>query len=158
MKTPNWSGLSWKRLWMSDFIVPNIICFWSQKKLITLNSIGILLKGVLIDLCAHNFMHVETSLCTYYLHAHHHVWNLLISFNNDCNKILKTIIKVVNPTKAECQAKSIWIFKFCISKSPIFYWGANNRAWESYVSSEISLNVFLMFFFPLYIYTLFKRF
>ena len=41
--------LSWKRLWMSGFVVPNIICFQTQKQLATLNNIWILLKSVLIE-------------------------------------------------------------------------------------------------------------
>ena len=47
---------------MSDLIVPNIICFQTQKQLPTLSSIGILLKGVLTDLRARNFVHAKTSL------------------------------------------------------------------------------------------------
>ena len=47
---------------MSDLIVPNIICFQTQKQLATLNSIGIVLKGVLIDFRARNFVRVKTSL------------------------------------------------------------------------------------------------
>ena len=39
---------------MPDFIVPNIICFQTQKQLTTLNNIGVLVKDVLIDLRAHN--------------------------------------------------------------------------------------------------------
>ena len=38
---------------MSDLIVPNIICFQTQKELTALNKIGVLLKDVLIDLGAH---------------------------------------------------------------------------------------------------------
>ena len=47
---------------MSDLIVPNIICFQTQKQLATLNSIGVLLEGVLINLRARNFVHMKTSL------------------------------------------------------------------------------------------------
>ena len=49
---------------MSDLIVLNIICFQTRKHLATLNSIGVLLKDVLTDLFAHDFMHVKTSLHT----------------------------------------------------------------------------------------------
>ena len=49
---------------MSYLIVLNIICFQTQKQLTTLNNIRVLLKGILIDLHAHNFMHVKTFLHT----------------------------------------------------------------------------------------------
>ena len=42
----------------------------------TLNKIGVLLKGVLIDLHAHNFEHSKTSLLLHCLHGHHHNHNL----------------------------------------------------------------------------------
>ena len=42
----------------------------------TLNKIGVLLKGVLIDLHAHNFEHSKTSLLPHCLHGHHHKHNL----------------------------------------------------------------------------------
>ena len=48
--------LNSKRLRMSDLVVPNIICFRAQKQLATLNNIRVLLKSVLIDLCACNFV------------------------------------------------------------------------------------------------------
>ena len=47
---------------MSDLIVPNIICFQTQKELATLNNMGVLLYVVLIDLHAHKFVHAKTSL------------------------------------------------------------------------------------------------
>ena len=46
------------------------------KMLMTLNKIGLLLKGVLIDLHAHNFEHSKTSLLPHCLHGHHHKHNL----------------------------------------------------------------------------------
>ena len=61
---------------MSDFIVPNIICFQTQKQFNTLNNIGILLKGVLIDLCACNFVHVKTYLRARCVHTRHRARNL----------------------------------------------------------------------------------
>ena len=61
---------------MSELIVPNIICFQTQKQLATLNSIGVLLKGVLIDLCARNFVHVKSSLRAHYVHNSNHARNL----------------------------------------------------------------------------------
>ena len=39
---------------MSDLIVPNIICFQTQKQLASLNKIRVLLKSVLTDLRARN--------------------------------------------------------------------------------------------------------
>ena len=47
-------------LWI--FIVLDIICFQTQKQLGTLNNIQVLLKSVLIDLCAHNLVHAKISL------------------------------------------------------------------------------------------------
>ena len=61
---------------MSYLIVLSIACFQIQKQLTTLNNIQVLLKGVLIDLCARNFMHVKTSLHACCMHACHHVCNL----------------------------------------------------------------------------------
>ena len=40
---------------MSDLVVPNIICFQTQKQLTTF--IRVLLKSVLIDLRARDFVH-----------------------------------------------------------------------------------------------------
>ena len=54
--------LSQKLLWMSDPIVANIILVQSKKLRATLNIIRALLKGVSINLCAHNFVHVKTFL------------------------------------------------------------------------------------------------
>ena len=39
---------------MSDLIVPNIICFQTQKQLASLNKIRVLLKSVFTDLRARN--------------------------------------------------------------------------------------------------------
>ena len=58
---------------MSDLTVPYIICFQTKNQLATLNNIPELLKSVLIDLHAHNFMHgfrVNLFACTL------HVWAL----------------------------------------------------------------------------------
>ena len=62
---------------MPDFIVPNIICFQTQKQLTTLNNIGVLVKDVLIDLRAHNSMHVKNPLHARCMHARDHACNLL---------------------------------------------------------------------------------
>ena len=56
---------------MSDLAVPNIICIQTQKQLATLNNFFILLKSVLIDLHAHNFMHAKTFLHAHCVHAFH---------------------------------------------------------------------------------------
>ena len=53
---------------MSDLIEPNI-CIQTQKQLATLNNFGALLKSVLIDLRARNFMHMKTSLCAHCVHT-----------------------------------------------------------------------------------------
>ena len=50
------NSFSAKKLRVSDLILPNIISFQAQKQLTTLNSIGVLPKGVLIDLRARNFV------------------------------------------------------------------------------------------------------
>ena len=57
--------------------MPNIIYFQTQKQLATLNNIRKILKGVLIDLRAHNFMHAKTSLHAHCLHARHCACSLL---------------------------------------------------------------------------------
>ena len=62
---------------MSDFVVLSIIGFQTQKQLVTLNNIQVLIKCVLTDLCAHNFVHVKTSLPAHCMHAQHRAHNLL---------------------------------------------------------------------------------
>ena len=52
---------------MSNLIVPNIICFQTQKQLASLNNIRVLLKTVLTDLCARNFVRAKTSLRARYV-------------------------------------------------------------------------------------------
>ena len=61
---------------MSNLIVPNIICFQTQKQLASLNNIRVLLKSVLTDLRARNFVRAKTSLCARYVHALHRARNL----------------------------------------------------------------------------------
>ena len=61
---------------MPDLIVPNIICFQTQKELTTLNNVGVLVKSALTDLRAHNFVHAKISLRARYVHARHHACNL----------------------------------------------------------------------------------
>ena len=61
---------------MSDLVLSNIICFQTQKQLTTLNNIRVLLKSVLIDLRARNFVHVKTSLRARCVHARHRACNL----------------------------------------------------------------------------------
>ena len=61
---------------MSDLVLSNIICFQTQKQLTTLNNIRVLLKSVLIDLRAGNFVHAKTSLRARCVHARHHAHNL----------------------------------------------------------------------------------
>ena len=56
---------------MLDIIVPNIICFQTQKQLASLNNIRVLLKSVLTDLRARNFVRVKTSLRARRVHARH---------------------------------------------------------------------------------------
>ena len=56
---------------MSDLAVLNIICIQTQKQLATLNNFFILLKSVLIDLHARNFMHAKTFLHAHCVHAFH---------------------------------------------------------------------------------------
>ena len=47
-----------------------------KNKLTTLNNIGVLHKGVLIDLHARNFMHSKIFLRACCVHACHRAWNL----------------------------------------------------------------------------------
>ena len=61
---------------MSDPIVSNIICFQTKKWLTTLNNVGVLVKSVLIDLRACNFLHAKTSLRALCVHARHRTRNL----------------------------------------------------------------------------------
>ena len=61
---------------MSDLVVPNIICFQTQKQLATLINIRELLKSVLIDLRARNFVNAKTSLHARYTHARNCTRNL----------------------------------------------------------------------------------
>ena len=68
---------------MSDLVLSNIICFQTQKQLTTLNNIRVLLKSVLIDLRAHNFVHARTSLCALCVHARHRARNLSSPAVND---------------------------------------------------------------------------
>ena len=68
---------------MSDLVLSNIICFQTQKQLITLNNIRVLLKSVLIDLRARKFVHVRTSLCARCVHARHRARNLSSPAVND---------------------------------------------------------------------------
>ena len=60
---------------MPDLIVPNIIYFQTQKKVTTLNNVGVLVESVLIDLHSHNFMHAKISLCARCVHTRHHACN-----------------------------------------------------------------------------------
>ena len=61
---------------MPDLIVLNVICFQTQKKLTTLYNIGVLLKDVLIDLRARNFVHAKISLRARYAYDRHRARNL----------------------------------------------------------------------------------
>ena len=62
---------------MLHLIVPNIICFQTQKQLASLNNIRVLLKSVLTDLRARNFVRAKTSLRACRLHARHRAHILL---------------------------------------------------------------------------------
>ena len=61
---------------MSDLILPNIIYFQKQKQLATLNNIRVLLKAVLTDLGACNFVHAKTSFRVRCFHTRHRARNL----------------------------------------------------------------------------------
>ena len=91
---------------MSDFIVPNIICFQTQKQFNTLNNIGILLKGVLIDLRACNFVHVKTYLRARCIHTRHRACNL-----SSCD--VKRHIKILNHLLTQEQWAK-YILSMCI--------------------------------------------
>ena len=62
---------------MSGLILPNINCFQTQKKWLSiLSNTGVLPKDVFIDLRARNFVHAITSLCARCVHARHRARNL----------------------------------------------------------------------------------
>ena len=61
---------------MSDLIASNIIWFQAQKQLTALNNIRELLKSVLTDLCACNFVHAKIFLRSRCMHVRHRVRNL----------------------------------------------------------------------------------
>ena len=61
---------------MPDLIVLNIICFQTQKKLTTLNNVGVLVQSVLADLRAHNIVLAKISLRACCMHARHNARNL----------------------------------------------------------------------------------
>ena len=61
---------------MLDLIVPNMNCFQTQKQNTILHNIGVLPKGVLIDLCARKFVDAITPLRARCAHARHRVHNL----------------------------------------------------------------------------------
>ena len=79
---------------MSDLIVPNIICFQTQRQLATLSSTGILLKGVLIDLRAHNFVHAKTSLRVRCVHARNRARNLSSPANEMTRILTNTLMNI----------------------------------------------------------------
>ena len=56
---------------MLDFVVPNIICFQTQKQLASFNNIRVLPKSVLTDLRARKFLRTKTSLRVRRMHARH---------------------------------------------------------------------------------------
>ena len=77
---------------MPSLLVLNI-CIQTQKQLTTLNNFWALLRSVLIDLHACNFMHAKTSLRVCYVHAHHHTYNLLSpTFNTILNRLLFQLV------------------------------------------------------------------
>ena len=61
---------------MSDLLVLNIICIHTQKQLATFNNFRVLLKSVLTDLRARNFVHAKTSYSIPCIHACHRARNL----------------------------------------------------------------------------------
>ena len=94
---------------MSDLIVPNIICFQTEKQLAALNNIGVLLNGVLIDLRTRNFMHAKTYLRALNMHARLRARNLS---SPDCG-LLKYLFEATiknnfrtNHRKPKCRRKS----------------------------------------------------
>ena len=60
---------------MSGLVVPNI-CVQIQKQLATLNNVRVLLKSVLTDLRARNFVHAKRCLRARCVHARHSARNL----------------------------------------------------------------------------------
>ena len=70
-----------------------IVCFQSQKQLATLNNIQALLKSLLIDLRARNFMHAKTSLRARCAHARHRARNLASPVKYSFLMVLKSLLK-----------------------------------------------------------------
>ena len=56
---------------MLALVVPNIICFQTQKQLASFINIRVLLKSVLTDLRARKFLRTKTSLHLRRMHARH---------------------------------------------------------------------------------------
>ena len=66
---------------------------------------GVLPKGVFIDLRAHNFVHAVTSLCASCMHACHHAHNLLSPAGNKLylhKKRKSLLITNINHNLGDC--------------------------------------------------------
>ena len=74
---------------MPNRIVLNIIYIQTEKQLGTLNSIQVLLKGVLTDVHARNFMHAKTFACT--LHAY---LSPCAQFVKPCNVLIHIVFPI----------------------------------------------------------------
>ena len=58
-------------------------------------------KGVLIDLCTHNFVYIKTTLCTQCMHSRHSALNLLSTFFYTKNIFLESIDFLENLEKTQ---------------------------------------------------------
>ena len=97
---------------MSDLIEPNIICFQTQKQLATLNNIGVLLEGVLIELHACKFVHMKTSLRVRCMHARHRACNLSSPVKEEKKKLSALSIININNFKGNVKIKFAFTFYF----------------------------------------------
>ena len=80
---------------MSYRILPSIICFYAQKKLNTLNNIGVLLTGVFFYLDGPKFVHAKISLRAHCVHARHRARNLSSSETTCISKqIMRLLLRV----------------------------------------------------------------
>ena len=84
---------------MSDFIAPNIIYFQTQNQLATLNNIQVLLKSVLNDLRARNFVLAPSSLCA--------------QFVEPCSGMFSNF-----PIREKLQERELWLLPWLIATEP----------------------------------------
>ena len=99
---------------MSNLVVPNIICFQTQKQLATLNNIWVLLKSVLVDLHAHNFVHLKTHLracCVHGRQCAHNLWSPETSEQKNLYSKKKFVFLIVSSCNKLISRKNVFVTK-----------------------------------------------